>query len=65
VADLAGYNRSTDPSQVPVNTASTKLPERIAPGRSTGVAVMGSEVPAPEYAPGYETGPTGVKGDVE
>ncbi len=63
MADPAGYNRSTDPSQVPVNTASTKLPEHIAPGRSTGVAVMGSEVPAPAYPASYPESAT--RGDAE
>jgi len=66
MAELAGFNRPTSSDEIPINNAQAHLPERIAPGRSTGVAVMGSEVPVPQYPQPYPTGPSGSgnEGDV-
>lgn len=65
MANPQGFGRHESSSTVPVNTASTKLPEQVRPGRSTAVAATGSEVSAPPYPKNYPTGPDGVTGDVE
>lgn len=66
MAELQGYGRTESSSEVPVNTTNRadvmpKLVNPLLPGIHTGWP----QKPAPDYSRDYETGPTGVKGDVE